>query len=263
MHRIADAHGDVRPVGDQRIDAPLQQAFHFGLLVHRPDLDPQTSIVGLPQEPGRHDAMALREFGNLEATIRDLPGRPPDPAPINRHADLHVAGARRHLWKSRPRCREAARAIAGRTHPARSAGTAHIARQRVPHFWRIDLHLDYEPGTGMAAEDFTEGRDARRIARIDPRQLSGRSRRNRPRTARRPIERLIMMDNDDTVGGQMNVQLQAVGTGREPAFEGRVRIFRPQGAAAAMSEDQGMARIKERHKLESQGSKGHDWPFIV
>ena len=91
----------------------------------------EAAIVGVAEETRRDDAMALRRFRHLEAPIPDMPGRPPDPASVDSHPNLCVAGAGGHLGQCRPGRVEAAAPVPGRADPFSRACPPHLARQRL------------------------------------------------------------------------------------------------------------------------------------
>ena len=62
------------------------------------------------------------------------------------------------------------------------------------------------------------------------------------RCGRRAIEQAIVMDHHDPVARQVHVELEAVGTVGQPLIEGCHRIFRREGAAAAVREDERAGR---------------------
>ena len=57
------------------------------------------------------------------------------------------------------------------------------------------------------------------IAGVDARQLVGRERSTPPAEVRRPVERRVVMHDDDAVPRQADVELEAVGAERQAVVE--------------------------------------------
>jgi hypothetical protein len=57
-----------------------------------------------------------------------------------------------------------------------------------------------------------------------------------------------MVNDQDAVGRQVNVQLQAVGASRDASIECETRVFRAKGAPAPVGKDQGTRGLEERHR---------------
>jgi hypothetical protein len=53
------------------------------------------------------------------------------------------------------------------------------------------------------------------------------------------------MNDHDTVGSEMDVQLEAIGAGRKAGIEGWDCVLRPERHSPAVSEDKRMVGIKE------------------
>jgi hypothetical protein len=56
-----------------------------------------------------------------------------------------------------------------------------------------------------------------------------------------------MADHDDTIGGQMHVQLESIGAGGMAAIKRGDGVFRPERASTAMREHEGPVVGQERH----------------
>jgi hypothetical protein len=63
------------------------------------------------------------------------------------------------------------------------------------------------------------------------------------------------MHHDDAVGGEMDVELEAVGAGSQTGVKGTECVFRSQRAAASMREDERSRGVKEGH-----GQDPHEVP---
>jgi hypothetical protein len=61
----------------------------------------------------------------------------------------------------------------------------------------------------------------------------------------RAIERLIMMDDDPSIPGRTDIELDAVGSERQPVCKRVQRIFRGEGSSTAVREDQRFRCRKE------------------
>ena len=56
-----------------------------------------------------------------------------------------------------------------------------------------------------------------------------------------------MVHHRDAVGGQMDVELEAVGTRSHSQVKGGERVFGPEGASTAMSEHERTGALEEMH----------------
>ena len=65
-------------------------------------------------------------------------------------------------------------------------------------------------------------------SRHRPRQVGGRPRPDRPGRVRRPIERVIVVHDDDAVAREVDIELETVGAEGQPVIERRQRVFRPE-----------------------------------
>jgi hypothetical protein len=72
------------------------------------------------------------------------------------------------------------------------------------------------------------GRRAEPIRRIKLRELVSGQRRYPAASVGRPLERLVMMDDYDTVPRQVHVELEAVGAKRKAVIERGDGVFRPE-----------------------------------
>jgi len=86
------------------------------------------------------------------------------------------------------------------------------------------------------------------VTGIDRGEFSGRSPGHGSGTVRRPIERLIMVNDDDAVTGQVNVEFEPVRTGRHSEIERRDGVLGPQRAATAMREHLRALRAEKRFR---------------
>ena len=60
------------------------------------------------------------------------------------------------------------------------------------------------------------------------------------------------MDDHEAVGGEMDIHLEAVGTGPQPEIERRQRVFRSERAASAVREYERAIRMEETHKSKAR-----------
>ena len=82
-------------------------------------------------------------------------------------------------------------------------------------------------------------------------QLRDGQRLERARAIRRPLQRVVVMDDDNPVAREVHVELEAVGAEREPVLEGRERVLGPQSRSAAMGVDEraGQKRCRQKSDL--------------
>src|SRR5262249_32780216 len=107
----------------------------------------------------------------------------------------------------------------------------------------IDLQLDDDSAVAVPRKDVGQR------GHVEARELVRRSRANWTGTPRRPFERPIVVDDDDTVSGHVDVEFQTVGPQREPLVERRDRVLWRKRAAAAVREDQ---RARSGEKLTAR-----------
>jgi len=129
------------------------------------------------------------------------------------------------------------------------------------HGFAIDLHLDDQGHIPVTSEDVGEARHADSLAfegmraagvdesgsRIDPRELSRRSRAHWPASVRRALQCVIVVNDGNTVGREVHIELETVGAGGHPDVERRNRVLGTEGAATAMGKDTGPRPIEETH----------------
>ncbi len=135
-----------------------------------------------------------------------------------------------------------ARAEAGGTDARHGMLVAHLAGYGFAKGGGVVFHLD---------DDARVGKPPKHVAQRRNPKLSERRRglRGYPTcTARGSFERLIVMNHHVSVGGQVDVELEAVRPGIHSRLERRHPVFRSQGHAAAVGEHQGMRRIEECHR---------------
>ena len=82
---------------------------------------------------------------------------------------------------------------------------------------------------------------------VDSGQFCGCSSGNRSDRIRGSFEGRIVTDDDDAVRGEVDVELEAIGTGAETEIEGSNGVLRTKGAAAAMGKHAWRSLPKERH----------------
>ncbi len=75
-------------------------------------------------------------------------------------------------------------------------------------------------------------------ARIDAREFRGRQRADGSGSIRRPVECRVVNDDGNAVGGEMDVDLEAVGAERHAVVDRRHGVFRRELRAATMGEDE-------------------------
>ncbi len=131
------------------------------------------------------------------------------------------------------------------------------------HLAMIDLHLDDDRNVPEPAEHLAQcrnthaarpkgmapGRIDPAVPGIDPRELGRGATIDGARGIRGAVERRVVAHDDHPVGGEMHVQLQPVGTGREATLERGHGVLRAERAAASMCKHAGTRRAFE---------EGHD-----
>ena len=130
---------------------------------------------------------------------------------------------------------------------------------RLPAF-----HLDDDAGIRMSRQHVVEPRHADSLSAkgmravdlemktcVDRRELRRGEAANRARAIGRAIERLIVDDDGNAVGGQLHVDLEAVGSERHAVVDRRHRVLGRQLRAAAMGEDERAIGSEDRrgHRL--------------
>ena len=76
------------------------------------------------------------------------------------------------------------------------------------------------------------------MARVDVPELLCAARRKAPTPVCRPLERRIVMDNDDPVARKSHIEFQAVGTERQTVVERGNRILRAKSRSAPVRIDE-------------------------
>ena len=98
-----------------------------------------------------------------------------------------------------------------------------------------------ETDTALRRRRGSRRRSPAKAARSESRHPAARAhRRSAPRSAaavRGPIQRRVVVHDDDPVARQMDVELQPVGAERQPVIEGEERVLRPKRRPAAMREN--------------------------
>jgi len=101
------------------------------------------------------------------------------------------------------------------------------------------------------------------MAGVHAGQLGGSTCRDGARRIRRAIEGLVVTHDGNSVGGQLDIEFQAIRTGGQTAVERRYRVFRTKGAAAPMREHpRATLPRKERHNAQCSmlnAPKGKSW----
>ena len=118
------------------------------------------------------------------------------------------------------------------------------------------LQLDDDTGRRVPLEHGTQAGDAdplaaeriaghgrRRVGseavpRVDARELIRAACSDRPLRVRRALERVIVMNDDDTVARQMDVELDTVSAERQSMIERDHRVLRPKRRAATVGKDE-------------------------
>ena len=83
------------------------------------------------------------------------------------------------------------------------------------------------------------------ISGVDPGELCRGSTVDAPCCIRRAVERGIVTHDDDTIGRQMHVEFQPVGTGCQPTLERGNGVLRAERAPAPVCKDAGTRRPRE------------------
>ena len=138
-------------------------------------------------------------------------------------------------------------------------------RHRARQFRLPALHLDDDARVRVPREHVIEPRDADALASkrmlaidlelkpgIDARELRGRQRADRSGAIGRPVECLVVNDDWDAVGGELHVDLEAVGAERHAVVDRRHGVFGREFGAAAMGEDERTIGLKDGGQ-----SRGH------
>ena len=87
------------------------------------------------------------------------------------------------------------------------------------------------------------------VSRIQPAQLIGGQRGERPSTVGRALQCRIVVHDDDAVAREVDVELDAVGAEREPVIERQQRVLRPKFRTATV-------RVDKWHDGDSIGGFG-------
>src|SRR5438477_449724 len=75
-----------------------------------------------------------------------------------------------------------------------------------------------------------------KVTGIGPRKLARGPVRDRPGQVRRPLQRPVVVNDDDAIGREVDVKLQTLGAEGQAAVEGRDGILRRERAPASMGE---------------------------
>lgn len=120
-------------------------------------------------------------------------------------------------------------------------------RPRLPH--EIDhgfgerrswlLELDDDRGLGIPGEHFPKGRD------VKPGELLRRACVDQSSPTSRTIQEIVVMDDNHAVAREMDIELDAVGPGGQPAVECDDGVLGPELAAAAVGKDQRPGGVKD------------------
>ena len=169
---------------------------------------------------------------------------PADPRSIQREARLLLRCARPDARLVGARGAQHARAERTERRPLDRAGGAHRVDRLVRQLGRVHLQLDDEPRVAITRQHLGEARNPASLAakprevvtRVQPRQLIGRSRGNRPGPIRRPLQRRVVVDDDHAVPRQVDVELDAVGAKCKTVIEGENRVLGPERCSAAVRE---------------------------
>ena len=117
---------------------------------------------------------------------------------------------------------------------------ANLVDNRTRECHARNLQFNDDRRTAIAREHLAKG------GHTNIGQLSGRTADKRPTGARRAIEQPIVMDDDRGVAGEMDVELETVGTRRKPAIERSNSVFRSNLAAAAVRKNERARRVAKR-----------------
>jgi len=265
-----DGHDHVRSVGDQRVDAPVEQPAGVLFFIHGPDLHAKAQAMRRANEARRYDAGAAGVFGHLIAGIGHARNRPPAPGSIQRPPDLFARRARRNGWGQPARRAEHPQPERSKTDPVdRPSATDHVYRRgrerRIVHLqFDDDWHVRV-PRQHVGEHRHADPQSAKRkrvaalevIAGIRTRQLVGSELGGRPAKIRRPLERTVVVNDDDPVAREADVELEAVGAQPEPLVERRERVLWSERAASPMREHQPAPRLEETVELFRWSTQGN------
>ena len=261
-------HDDIGPIGNQRVDAPVQQPARVRLGVDRPDLHAEPAAWASRDEPPRDDARPARPFRHLIAGVADARHRPAAPRSVERPADLLARRAGRDRRLEAPRFAQHRRPNDPRqTRSTASARrtTSTTARASSGSF---DLHLDDDrhvaitrrappPASGRRRRWPRNGTRSRRVAdslRAGRKKYpaSARASSSAVRFAIGPVRFVVrssvavVVHDDDAVARQVHVELEPIGAERQAVVERGDRVLRRERAAAAMREHQRPRRAERK-----------------
>ena len=180
----------VRAIGNQPVDAPVQQAPRVLGGIDRPHLNAKPGAMGIRDEPRRDHTGAARPLRHLIAVVADAGHRPPAPGSIQRPADFFSGGAGgdRRLDARGPRA-----ALSGRTTRGRPDRPRPRREPRSPTARAISAVLTfnstmigtsrYRPNTSIRRGMPTPGRET------ESRPPARRRSRRRPGRVPRPSGR--------------------------------------------------------------------------
>ena len=216
----------------------------------------------MANEPGRDNAGALSAFRHLVRLVGRTADRTAQDRAIYSHSHLGLCGACRDSRKRRS-CRPGTgEPVTGDADVIYRVGFSNLLCDGLPHRGGIHLYLYDGWDAAVAHQYVLERRHAdtkaskgilltsrKPITGINPRELLRAAGGNRSGSVRRPIERPIMMHDDDAIRREVDIELETVRAGGHPYVKRRYGVLRAKVAAAPMREHL-RAGAKKRHNAQ-------------
>ena len=228
-----DRHGDIRPIGDDPVDTPIQQTVDVFGPVHRPHGDGDVRFVRIADEARRDHAHRPGHFRDLELAVGRTAHRPAHPRSVQREARFLARRAGRDAGSVLARRPQHARAERSERDTVEGGGGTNRIDRPARKLGIVRLQLDDATRGGITAEHLVEtrhatGQPAKRMRRglsrrsrrtirrrrrtemepgIETRELVGCVRGDRTGAIGRPLQRRIVMDDDNAVAREADVEL--------------------------------------------------------
>ena len=238
---------DVRPIGDEAVDAPVEQAPDVVHLIHGPDHHRDPRIMRSRDELRCDHARTRKHLRHLER-VEDRPG----PDAVQSAAHVLCVGPGPDGRRQRPHGVERALLERANRHAGDCVGGVNLTHNGLREARVRRLQFDDDGGLAVAIEHVPERRhaDAHALEREPSIALesaarveSGQFRRgppvDGPGGVRCPVQRGVVHDHRHAVARQADVQFDPVCTGGKPGAEGHERVLRCQGRTAPMRIDHG------------------------
>jgi hypothetical protein len=254
-------HDEIRSIGDQGIDAPIEQSTSVRLGLHPPNLNGQSGCVRSRDEARRDHSGQPRPFRDLKSAVRNSRDRPPKPRSVQGPAYFFASGAGRHSRLEHPSGAKHAKAERPETHAIDCVGRAQNLDGGASELYTVDLELHDDWHVWIAPENLCQRGHAEsctpkwiavsaavEMAGVGAHKVRGRPLGYRTMQVCGPFEGPVVVHDHDAIARELNVELQAVYAERQSIVERGKRVFRSERGTAAVREHKWPPR---RQKLES------------